>query len=134
MMRITLQVVPGDVSALAAVADKIMEHHPPETSVEIMAIKVPEQDLAKQLVEITKQLNELRTRLDSTAQPRQRARSRYRSNSRVSTSREFSRTPQRSTICFYHRRFKDKARKCYEPCSWSPNKDTQPTENENSRH
>lgn len=57
-VRMTLQVVPGDVNALAAVADKIMEHRPPEDNRELATMQKPEDKLASQIAKLTKQLND----------------------------------------------------------------------------
>ncbi|EZA55651.1 hypothetical protein X777_04293 [Ooceraea biroi] len=81
-VRMTLQVVPGDVNVLAAVADKIMEQQPPDDDCELVAIQQPEHDLANKIAELTKQLNELKVHHEPTS----RSHSRPRSRSRTRTS------------------------------------------------
>lgn len=104
-VRMTLQVVSGDVYALAAVADKIIEHRPPDSGQELMAIQKPTDSLASQLAEITRRLDEMQTRLESTVTVRSRPRSRTRSRSRTA-SRDSSHGDK---VCYYHRRFKEHA-------------------------
>ncbi|KYN06619.1 hypothetical protein ALC62_02429 [Cyphomyrmex costatus] len=124
-VRMTLQVVPGNVDALAAVADKIMEHRPTDSGQEVTAIQKSDNDSIKEkLAEITEQLNQMKARFEKSS----RSRSRSRSNSRSRGSRDSSRSRSReSKICFYHRRFRDKAKKCTEPCNWAQKKQNQQT-------
>ncbi|KYN26717.1 hypothetical protein ALC57_03906 [Trachymyrmex cornetzi] len=122
-VRMTLQVVPGNVDALAA--DKIMEHRPTDSDQEVTAIQKSENDSIKEeLAEITKQFKQMKARFEKSS----RSRSRSRSNSRTRGSRSSSRSRScESKICFYHRRFRDKAKKCTESCNWTQKKQDQPT-------
>lgn len=134
-VRMTLQVVPGDVNALATVADKIMEHRPTVDNRELMAAKKSdgnneiaavgktENDSNNILAELVKRMSRLEARLKPTF----RSRSRSRTNSR---SRDSSRNQTRGTkICFYHSRFGAKAKKCTEPCEWQKDKEDKQTGN-----
>jgi hypothetical protein len=125
-VRMTLQVVPGDVNALATVADKIMEHRPAEKQ-EVAAIKKTEDDTASMLAKLLKRLDRMEARFESRS--RSRSRSRTSSRSRASSKDSSRSQSPEEKICFYHRRFKAKARKCAEPCNWADKKQVKPAEN-----
>lgn len=71
------------------------------------------QTLEQQIQALTKQvasLNKRFTQNEETRQKRDRSQSRSRKNPRKKSEEE--------DICFYHRRFKDKAKKCTQPCAF----------------
>ena len=130
-VRMTLQVVPGDVNALATVADKIMEHRPVEKQ-EVAAIKKTEDEAATTasiLAKLVKRMERMEARYESKFRSRSRSRARAGSRSRASSKDSSRSQSPDEKVCFYHRRFKAKARNCAEPCNWSDKKQVKPAEN-----
>ncbi|XP_011699190.1 PREDICTED: uncharacterized protein LOC105456671 [Wasmannia auropunctata] len=72
-----------------------------------------------QIAALSRQVAELTTEVTKMARNmnQQRPRSRQRSFSR-DRSRWRSKSPASDGVCFYHRRFKDEARKCTKPCTF----------------
>ena len=97
---------------LATLADKMTEVASPF----VATVASPSQatsemdDLRAEITSLRQQISALQ----SGAAPRQR-----RSRSR---NRDRPRSPSQSTVCWYHRRFGDAARKCTLPCNWSGNR------------
>lgn len=115
-----------DLSKLAETADKIMEvDKPPEH----YAVRTSSNhdDLAKKVEQLTTELEKLR-RGRSLSRDRGENRSPYR------RSRSRSKTPNRRNyrLCYYHWRFREKANKCEQPCSWDPKKHNTDTDNLNT--
>lgn len=77
----------------------------------------PEKQTLEQKIEaLSKQVADLNLRL---ARPRKKGEEQRRARSR---SRSAKRT-QEDNICFYHRRFKEKAQKCTQPCEYKKPKE-----------
>ncbi|XP_071574403.1 uncharacterized protein [Temnothorax nylanderi] len=84
------------------------------------------QALTKQVAALTTRFSNERNRSWRANQPRGRGRSRSRSRSRGHT-KGFT-----MEHCYYHRTFKDQARKCEEPCTYKAIKAAQPENTEGS--
>ena len=111
----------GDMSLedLAQLADKIMEVATPTVS----AVHIS--PLASEVEQLRAEIALLKDALASLQLPStQRHLSHSRSSSRAG-SRSSSPTPtptgNKSSLCWYHGRFRDRAKKCVSPCSWSGN-------------
>lgn len=109
---------------LAAIADKVMETARPQQISEIRAGTSSSNDTALILAEIAKinlRINDLeskksifRNRRHSFRRARSRSTSRRRNLSR--------RTPDSADwLCSYHYRYRNRAKKCMEPCAWNKN-------------
>lgn len=98
---------------LAVIADKVAEVVQPSTICATSALpldsKVTTESLARQIEELTRQVSEL-------------SRERFRPNRSRSRSKSRGRD---SSLCFYHGRFGDKARKCSKPCNYQQQKNSQ---------
>lgn len=93
---------------LAVCADKAHERGSSSTTVALVNnSQDPLQDLRGQVAELTKAV---------AAIGRKRSTSRTRGRRNRSNSRARSTSGERSGICYYHRRFKEKAWKCLQPC------------------
>lgn len=92
---------------LAQMADKITEIHQPQTFA--VAANHATDDLALTIEKLGKQVEELRTSFQRQSRHRHRSRSRppNRGSAPVNNS---------SGVCWYHRKFKEQARKCSTPC------------------
>ncbi|XP_070156750.1 uncharacterized protein [Polyergus mexicanus] len=115
------------ISKLAECADKLWEH---PTTQEIQAVTVPQASQEDLVSQLAKQVSELTLRIDEMSRNGSRN---HRSRSRPRTRpgyRSRSRTPSNPSMCYYHRRFADKARKCTTPCSYRP---TEESENKQDR-
>jgi len=97
------------LSQLAIIADKILDNDPSD-----VAAVTPKEDaltlLIAEVKELRKALDDHRNR--SRSQVQDRAPRRERSKSR-------NRTRKEDWLCYYHFKFKDKARKCEQPCNWT---------------
>jgi hypothetical protein len=113
-----------DFEKLAAIADKVMENSQPlhVAAVQANSGYCDNTFLVSEISKLSMQLKEL-----------QRGRSKYRNeNYDRSTSRSASRrrnmnhrgrtAKNADWLCFYHHRFRNRARKCIEPCAWDKNK------------
>ena len=103
----------ASLDKIAEVADQILDQtqqsHPT-----IAASTVHENmELKKMVLTLTQQMETMSKRLDSLSirNPRGRSSSRKRANSR-------SRSNSPSPYCWYHHRFRERARKCVQPCSY----------------
>lgn len=94
---------------LAQMADKIMEIDQPRTYA--VAANTSTDDLTKTVLQLTKEVAELRTAFSGASKPR-RARSRTPGPRRSTTPARDS----KDAICWYHRKFQLNARKCCAPC------------------
>lgn len=107
------------LTELANIADKILEV---DVSSGVMPIQpvassTDSHDFSALLHEI-KKLHE--TLADRRGASPHRSRHRYRSNSRGRNSQRTDYPSKtRDGLCYYHFRFKEKARKCTTPCSWA---------------
>lgn len=101
------------LNQLATLADRILEITLPQP---IHSIKNEE------TVSILQSISELQTELKNLRQSQDNygARARTRSTDRTSSYRSRSKSSNRKQLfngkCYFHYRFGDKARKCYEPC------------------
>lgn len=114
---------------VAQLADKIMEIPSHVRSSQVAAVSPSALDLisagpsSTALREVNSKIDELTRRLDVMAMskncPNCRSRPRSRSQRRFrSRSRSAAKDPQ---VCWYHNRFGDKSAKCLPPCSYSKN-------------
>ncbi|XP_043193668.1 uncharacterized protein LOC122366003 [Amphibalanus amphitrite] len=135
--RAALSLLPEDIPLpeLAAAADRFMEANTPALSVSAVhqAPQPPNQSALDQLTAsvaaLTAAIGQMQTDVTSLRQGNygqqdQQHRYRGRSNSRHSRARSPSQRrgqqQQLNQLCFYHHRFGAAARKCSEPCSWTP--------------
>lgn len=93
---------------LAKLADKVHEVCTPSLACTVSSV---DSDIHKQLAEIVKRLDRLETKSCCHRQ----SRSRSRTSERTTTNR----ASNQSTLCYYHSRFGDKAKKCNSPCSFT---------------
>lgn len=108
-----------DLEKLAAIADKIMETTRPLNDVsEVQATSTSNNDIAFILSEISK----LSLQMDGMQRGRSKLRNNYQTNRYRSASRGRNytrRTPECADwLCYYHYKFRNRAQKCVEPCSW----------------
>lgn len=101
-------------------ADKIFETMD-LNSIQALSKKDPQFDN-----DLAKQFSKLEDKIDSLQKEINKSRSRNSSSRRHrSPSRSSNRTTQKpDTHCWYHKLYKDKAKKCTEPCSYNDNKDS----------
>lgn len=97
------------LNQLAIIADKILDNDPNEVAV---VNPNPREDMLKQLIA---EVGNLKLALEKN-----RSRSRSRSKARSQKSSKGMKQPQKENwLCYYHFKFKEKARKCEQPCNWS---------------
>ena len=105
-----------DLSKLAQQADKIVDIIRPSTSLDVCSIGNSDNaalNAMKAAIEkLTREFQEFRRAGNKNNESR--ARSRARSTSKNRNSAEDA----NSDLCFYHSRFKEKARKCRPPCNF----------------
>lgn len=104
-----------DVDALTTVADKIMEVERPT---EVYAAAQPssrEETSRPSNSAIYEELKRLRAEVAELRLGRSRSQERRGPNRPTSRS-----TSRGRTLCYFHRRFRQKARKCVQPCDWKP--------------
>lgn len=111
-VRAILQASNADLSELAKLADKVMEVGDFNRIAAVSNATRVQDDVGTRISRIEKRLNEF---FSSKNNPRHRSGSRNR-----------SRNPSRSAspvvgseICWFHRTFKEKARRCRQPCGYS---------------
>lgn len=117
-MQAILYCNPGTLSDLASCADKISEvyNKPSVFSCSKPVASSNSDAIWDRLNFVTKQLDELQLQVNRLY-PIVNYRS--RSRSRSSSSNKFRRN--KSTLCWYHSRFSEKALKCIQPCSFNSN-------------
>ena len=105
-----------DLPKLADMADKIMEVAIPPT---VAATSTqPQVSEVQQLKEEITRLTELVASL-AQQRPRGRSRSRSRNTRQQSPARADQQPPQNTdSVCWYHTKFGDAAKKCQPPCNW----------------
>lgn len=107
-----------DLESLATIADKVLENTRPFQVSEVTSEPMSSEyaKLQAQIAQLSIQVVEL-----------QRSRYNYRNHNNYHRQRSSSRsrnpTPHRDSkstngLCFYHNKFRHRARKCAEPCSW----------------
>lgn len=115
VQRIIASVVPTTAQKAAEIADRILEVSPPEVS-ELSRSSVNDNlELLAEIRRLRKEVASLR-RTTSLARYRQPFRSRS-----ASATREKNKT----TMCWYHAKFKENAFKCIKPCSFTGNTEGQ---------
>lgn len=105
------------IDNLAAMADKIIEVAAPTVS----SVSTPPPPPNPEVAQLREEVAELRRLIGSlhvsqpptTQRPRSRSRSRHSSPSQGDS--------QAAGLCWYHRRFGEKATKCTSPCTWAGN-------------
>ncbi|XP_060807030.1 uncharacterized protein LOC132903262 [Amyelois transitella] len=104
-----------DLESLCDIADKIQETTRPENVAEVSQVSSDQCDkIMAEIAKINVRLNQMDTRSRSIQRDRGNKRSSYRTRS---ASRQ--RTPNSPDwLCFYHYRFKNRAKKCEKPCAW----------------
>ena len=95
---------------LAQLADKVMEVSSPSIS---SVSATPQTAEVEKLQEEVEQLRSVVSALQVSSRSRSSSRSR-------ATSPHLADAPGAS-LCWYHRRFGNRARKCVQPCAWSGN-------------
>ena len=101
-----------DLQKLADMADKIMEVSTPSS---VSAVSAPSNDDVKQL---RAEVERLATLVASLTQHRPRRRNRSQSRDRRPRSPAPQEQAASKTLCWYHRKFGEQARKCQPPCHW----------------
>ena len=122
-VRLVLSAVPGALTAreLAGLADRVVESTTAASPV--TAVTAPREDFSQlrdEIGQLSAAVLALTTRDESVSKAlSQRGRSRERSPARACPER---RSPSRAAdddVCWFHRRFGDKARHCRSPCRFS---------------
>lgn len=113
-----------DLDNLAVVADNVFETtraaHVSEVSQQQPSTSKETDLIMAEIAKLSLKVEQLE-RSNSRSRPQQRNWNRSRSASRAGSRARSSprRTPESPDwLCFYHHRFRAKARKCNEPCSW----------------
>lgn len=116
-MRAILAVSSEELPKLALLGDKIMETMPSQTlaSASINPSSSPSH-LEQQISQLSKKFDELKSNLSS----------RRDSNRTNNRQRNRSRSKSRSTICYFHRKFGEQARKCTNWCTFKKGNTAQP--------
>ena len=104
---------------LAEMADKIMEVATPTVAAATMptvaATNTPTPALTTEVEHLRAEVTRLEKLFQQLARPR---------SSSCSTVRQFRRSPTPTTtdsLCWYHQKFGDQAKRCRSPCAWSSN-------------
>ena len=113
MHDILVAVDQPDLEKLAGVADRLHETYEPAS---INAVSPP----SKTVEELFTMVSKLAADVAAL-----HAGHRSRSSSRTSTRSTNSQPGRRSNLCYYHRRFKRRARKCVLPCEWEERPNSQ---------
>lgn len=124
-----------DLEGLANIADKILEVTPP--SVPVAAVNLPTptptnttsdtEDLRHLVAQLSLQVSQLSERLTNLTE--RRSRSPYRQGA---TTRRRSRSSSRD-VCWYHRKFDDRAKRCTKPCSYTPSSNSSNPDGDQSK-
>lgn len=116
MRDILIALDQNDLDKLANVADRLLETYG-NTSTTVYQVSKPSHVSSE--IKLTEMVQKLTAEVEALRLQRSRDRSfsRNRSTSR-SKSRSQIKSDNGQQLCFYHSRFKTKARKCIQPCSW----------------
>ena len=119
------------LQALAQLADKVLDAMGPNEfnvsattlapdpcQLSISAI-ASTANLADMIETLNRKLDKLSREVNRSSRSLSRDRASSRSNSR-SYSRNGRQNSQNRDLCFYHRKYGKKAKKCNQPCSWTP--------------
>ena len=105
-----------ELAKIAEMADKIMEVATPPT---MAAVDItPASDDFHQLKTEVSRLAELVATLTQHRPQRPRSRSRTRRPQSPARPKQQPSQQSSSTLCWYHSKFVEAARKCQEPCTW----------------
>ncbi|KAL0893366.1 hypothetical protein ABMA27_014953 [Loxostege sticticalis] len=117
-----------DLENLAAIADKVLENTRPLQVSEVTSEATsPFTQLQAQIAQLSLQVVELqrsRSRNRNNISRNYNNRRQHFSSRSTSRGRNLSRRTDVPTngLCFYHNRFRHRANKCSEPCTWKTNK------------
>ncbi|XP_061706836.1 uncharacterized protein LOC133517524 [Cydia pomonella] len=110
-----------NLESLASIADKVMETFKPNEVASIQTTSrqsSPNDFITAELAKINSRISELASS-SGRGRSRRRNRSQGRARSRSRNNSRSGRTPNSPDwLCFYHYRYKTKANKCVQPCSW----------------
>ena len=114
------------LEALATLADKVMEVASPSiSSINVAPLSSEVGQLRSKVAQLREMIATLKI---APSNPHRRARARSRSQSTLAASPRSStpapvpaKNPPSASLCWYHCRFGDAARKCTSPCSWMGN-------------
>lgn len=115
-MQLILSACKDSLKDLAIIADKINEV---SGCVSVAASLTDSADLS--IKSLHSEISSLKLEVQRLARSRDRQNSRNRRRSRSQNRRSFSKNLQQGKLCWYHKRFADKASKCISPCQWSEN-------------
>ena len=101
---------------LAVMADRILEVANPPTVAPVTSPQ-PTMDLQQLSDQLSRLISVLDTTVKRTTEPQDRS---SRSSSRA-TSRRQSRASSPAGVCWYHRKFGDRAKRCRQPCIYQGN-------------
>lgn len=117
-----LSICSDSLANLAVMAGKINEFSACSSAIAALTVEHSEatelQKLRDDVAKLTAQVSRLISRTPRS--PRRRSRARNASNSSRHASRD-ARGQRENGLCWYHRRFASRARKCVSPCAWSEN-------------
>lgn len=105
------------VEKLAELADKVHDIAPMSPQVASTSATPANQDMAKQISELTRQVALLTNHFHSKGRSRSQSRSHSKPRSR-SRSFRHKQPPPDHPHCFYHYTFGEKAQKCKQPCTF----------------
>lgn len=124
-VRAVLAVTDLDLENLAKIADKILETSKP---LQVAEISQPQSNGPTDIEKIMAEISKLSCEVADLRNSRPPYRQHWNANRTRSASRNRRRDPsvqrQRRTqecpdwLCYYHHRFRARARKCVEPCAW----------------
>lgn len=107
-----------DPDKLAATADKVAEiDQPPEVHAASASPSASRYSSDPAIDNLLKEFRQLKAEVAELRRER-RGRSRDRNSSRNRRPRSASKSA--GGLCFYHERFKERAQKCTQPCTWKP--------------
>lgn len=112
VQTVLASILPVPIEKAAEVADRILEVTVTQTSTCSVSAPTTDNTLLQEIKELRREVNNLR-----------RARSYSRSRQHRSYSRRRYKSPSATEagVCWYHRKFKDEAKNCTPPCSFSEN-------------
>lgn len=117
-VRAILSTVSGDLKVLAPMADKIMEVS--DFGNNVLAISKNKSDSDEKIDRLEKQIEELTKAVGRLSQNHSRNRSRNRSSTPAGNSN--SGNFNENKLCWYHKKFAEKASRCITPCNFGNSK------------